>query len=82
MLAYLKVCPKLRFLKLSMVAESCESMRTSSFLLAGFFRVMNEWLRRFAIREVGLQVETDPNSRSMLQGRSQGHGVRVDLWAG
>lgn len=52
MRAYLKVCPRLRFLKLSMMAADFDSMRTFAFLLVDFFRVMNEWLRRFAIREV------------------------------
>lgn len=53
MRAYLKVDPRLRFLKLSMMAADCDSMRTFVFLLVGFFQGMNEWLRRLAIREVG-----------------------------
>lgn len=51
MRAYLKVDPRLRFLKLSMVAADCDSMRTLDFLLVDFFQGMNEWLCRFAIRE-------------------------------
>lgn len=53
MRAYLKVDPRLRFLKLSMTAAGCGSMRNFAFLLVRFFQGMNEWLRGFAIREVG-----------------------------
>lgn len=52
MRAYLKVDPRLRFLKLSMTAADYDSMRNFCFLLVRFFQGMNEWLRRFAIREV------------------------------
>lgn len=42
MQAHLKVDPKLRFLKLSMMAADCGSMRSFAVLLVGFFRGMNE----------------------------------------
>lgn len=44
MWAYLKVDPRLRFLKLSMMAADCDSMRTFALLLVDFFQGMNEWL--------------------------------------
>lgn len=37
MRAYLKVDPRLRFLKLSMMAADCDSMRSFVFLLVDFF---------------------------------------------
>lgn len=59
MRAYLKVDPRLRFLKLSMMAADCDSMTTFSFLLVDFFQGMNEWLSSIYNQGDRLQVEMD-----------------------